>query len=132
MVTAAFARGMPNFATDPPAGPVGGEVAVYHALPWGLRDQLRRPVRAEFYVDIVPVLAAKRDALACHKSQKEWLDASQGLDSYLTAMTDAAAAVGAMSGSFAQAEGWTRHSHLGFGCEDFDPLRKALAGRVAT
>jgi LmbE family N-acetylglucosaminyl deacetylase len=131
MVTAAFTRGMRNFRTTPSRPPVGGEVAVYHALPYGLCDSLRRPVKPEFFVDIAPVLPAKRDALACHRSQKEWLDASQGLDSYLRTMVDMSAAVGRMSRKYRCAEGWSRHSHLGFGAESFDPLRAALAGRIA-
>ena len=84
---------MPNFTTDPPTPAVGTPMAVYHALPHGLCDQLRQPVRAHFYVDITAVLAAKRRALACHRSQKEWLDSSQGLDSYLTTMEDMSAQV---------------------------------------
>ncbi len=31
-------------------------------------------------------MAAKREMLALHRSQKEWLDASQGIDSYLDHM----------------------------------------------
>ena len=129
-VTAAFCRGMPNFPTDPPTPTVATAMAVYHALPYGLCDQLRQPVRAHFYVDVTPVLAVKRRALACHRSQKEWLDKSQGLDSYLTTMEDMSAQVGRMSGRFDYAEGWRRHSHLGFAEEHFDPLTAALGGRV--
>ncbi len=44
-VTAAFARGMPNFPTDPPRSPVDGSVTVYHAQPYSHRDPLRRMVR---------------------------------------------------------------------------------------
>jgi len=51
-VTAAFCRGMRNFITDPPAPPVEGNVALYHALPFGLQDQLRNPIHAEMYVDV--------------------------------------------------------------------------------
>ncbi len=43
-VTGAFARGMPNFPTDPPTAIVTNDVAVYHALPWGLKDPLRQEV----------------------------------------------------------------------------------------
>ncbi|MBM4016899.1 MAG: LmbE family protein [Planctomycetes bacterium] len=125
-VTAAFTRGMPNLATDPPAAPVDSPVAVYHALPYGLQDVLRRPVRPDFCVDISRVFDRKRRALACHESQKRWLDESQGIGSYLKAMEDMSAAVGRMSGRFALAEGWQRHSHLGFGPPDFDPLGEAL------
>jgi len=125
-VTAAFTRGMPNFETIPPTAPVAGEVTLYHALPYGLRDGLRRVVRAGQYVDISDVLATKRAALACHRSQKEWLDTSQGLDSYLHTMEAMSREVGAMSGRFDFAEGWRRHSHLGFCGPDADPLGASL------
>jgi hypothetical protein len=35
-------------------------------------------------------------------------------------------AVGRLSRKFRHAEGWRRHSHLGFCAEDDDPLREAL------
>ncbi|HUW60970.1 MAG TPA: PIG-L family deacetylase [Candidatus Bathyarchaeia archaeon] len=125
-VTAAFCRGMRNFPTDPPRPPIDVEVTVYHALPWGLSDSLRRVVRAGQYVDIAPVLEQKRAALACHKSQKEWLDSSQGLDSYLTTMEEMSREVGKQSGQFEYAEGWRRHLHLGFCSEAADPLSEAV------
>lgn len=130
-VTAAFCRGMRNFNTEPPRPPVEGEVTVYHALPWGLRDSLRRVVRAGLYADIGGVLKQKRDALACHKSQKEWLDASQGLDSYLITMEEMSREVGSQSGRFEFAEGWRRRLHLGFCSEGADPLAEALGESAA-
>ncbi|MCZ7646327.1 MAG: PIG-L family deacetylase [Planctomycetota bacterium] len=126
LVTAAFARGMRNFPTQPPAPPTGKPAAVYHALPHGLRDGLRRRVRAGQYVDIAPALSKKREMLACHRSQKEWLDKSQGMDAYLNEMEALSAEVGKQSGRFAFAEGWRRHSHLGFGPEGYDPLAEWL------
>jgi LmbE family N-acetylglucosaminyl deacetylase len=129
--TAAFVRGMRNFPTDPPRGPVSGEVAVYHAQPHGNCDALGRPVRPGLFVDIRGVLGRKREMLAHHESQKAWLDETQGLDSYLAAMEEAARAVGEMSGRFEYAEGWRRRSHLGFCAEDADPLGDALGERVA-
>ena len=77
-VTALFCRGMRNFPAVPQRAPIDKEVTLYHALPWGLRDSLRRSVFAGQYVDIGSVLEEKSAALACHTSQKEWLDASQG------------------------------------------------------
>ena len=130
-VTAAFCRGMRNFPTEPPRPPVSGDVTLYHALPWGLRDSLRRPVRAGCYVDITSVLKTKRAALACHRSQKEWLDSSQGLDSYLATMEQMSQEVGTISGRFKYAEGWRRHLHLGFCPEHADPLAHALGEKVA-
>jgi len=129
-VSAAFCRGMRNFPTTPRTPPLEKEVTLYHALPYGLRDGLRRRVWPEYYVDITSVLAKKREMLACHRSQKEWLDVSQGVDAYLTTMETMSAEVGRESGRFAYAEGWRRHSHLGFCSEDDDPLTEALGDLV--
>ena len=130
MVTAAFSRNVKNFVTDPATSSSNNEMALYHALPWGLADQLRRPIEADLYVDISSVIDKKRDVLACHRSQKEWIARSQGVDSYLTAMVETSAVVGSKSGSFKYAEGWRRHLHFGFGAEDFHPLGEALEGRI--
>jgi len=126
VVTAAFTRAMTNQPTDPPTEPYGKPVAVYHALPHGLKDGLREPVIPHFFTDIAGVIARKRSMLGFHASQKAWLDATQGMDAYLDEMERLGAEVGRMSGTFAFAEGWRRHSHLGFGPEDFDPLSSLL------
>jgi LmbE family N-acetylglucosaminyl deacetylase len=125
-VTAAFARGMPNFKTRPARRHVENEVTVYHAMPHGLQDGLRRRITAGAFVNTVSVHALKRRALAAHVSQKEWLDTSQGMDSYLAAVDAISRSVGKMSGRFEHAEGWRRHSHLGFSATDADPLRDIL------
>lgn len=125
-VSAAFFRGMRNFTTHPERPAVPGDITVYHALPYGLTDSLRRTIKPGQYVNITNVLARKREALACHKSQKEWLDVSQGLDSYLNTMEDMCKTVGDWSVVFPYAEGWRRHLHLGFCAEDTDPLTEAL------
>jgi hypothetical protein len=72
----------------------------------------------------------KREVLAQHRSQKEWLDYSQGLDAYLNTMEEMAAEVGRMSGRFKLAEGWHRHNHLGFSAEEMDPLGDALGDKA--
>jgi hypothetical protein len=64
----------------------------------------------------------KAEMLSCHKSQKEWLDVSQGMDSYLTTLSDQCKAMGDMSGEYNYAEGWCQHLHLGLSCEEADPL----------
>ena len=121
--TAVFCRGIPNFPTDPPCAPVDGEVTVYHALPHGSRGPLGEPVHPSHFVDVGgDVLARKVKMLACHQSQKAWLDRTQGMDSYVQAMEDNARQVGALSGRFAYAEGWRRRLHLGFCGEAVDPL----------
>lgn len=127
-VTAAFARGMPNFRTQPARRAVDGEVTVYHAMPHGLCGPLGEPIRPEFFVDTGGVQARKREALAAHTSQRSWLDASQGMDSYLQTMEAFARDVGRRSRRFRFAEGWRRHLHLGFCGPAADPLREALGG----
>ena len=126
MVTAAFCRGMSNYRTDPDTAPISDDVCLYHALPWGLCDQLRNPISADFYVDISGVIERKLKMLACHNSQRQWLGDSQGVDNYLSTMVEMSAEVGRISGVFEYSEGWRVHSHLGFGPEDFDPLRAVL------
>lgn len=128
IVTAAFSRGMCNFVSAPPRAAGDQPVAIYHALPHGLKDGLGQLVRPDLYVDIGSVLAAKSDMLACHRSQKEWLDVSQGMDAYLNEMVAMSAAVGRMSGRFTHAEGWRRHNALGFAPNEFKPLEKHLKG----
>ncbi len=128
-VTAAFARGMPNYVTVPRRPPVSGEVTVYHALPHMLRDPLGRRVIAELFVDVEKVLPEKRAAAAAHRSQKEWLDVSQGMDSYLTTIESFSSEVGRASRRFRHAEGWRRHLAAGFCSEGADPLRKVLGKR---
>lgn len=129
-VTAAFARGMPNFRTSPERKSVGGDVTLYHAMPHGLRGPLNEIVTPELFVDTSSTHERKRRALATHVSQKAWLDASQGMDSYLRVMDDMSRTLGEMSGRFEHAEGWRRHNPLGFCGADADPLRELLASHA--
>jgi len=128
IVTAAFGRGMRNFKTVPSRPAWDAPLALYHALPHGLHDGLGQPVRPDLTVDTGSMLAAKREMLACHRSQKEWLDVSQGMDAYLHEMERMSAEVGRMSGRFQHAEGWRLHSTLGFGPDGMNPMKKLLKG----
>ena len=125
-VTAVFTRGMPNFQTRPGRGAIDGEVAVYHCMPHGLRDPLRRRVMPGSFVNTESVQAKKLEALGQHKSQQSWLDESQGLNSYLETMDRMSREMGRMSKRFKHAEGWRRHLHLGFSASERDPLSEAL------
>ena len=125
--TAAFTHGMPNFVTDPSTSHLDGhQTTVYHAMPHGLRDGLRKKIIPESYVDISSVMESKRVALAEHKSQHSWLESSQGMNSYLMSMENMSRELGEMSGKFDYAEGWRRRSHLGFSQNEEDPLSEAL------
>lgn len=126
-VSAAFAHGMPNLISDPPVDVFMEPVTVYHAQPVGNTTPTGEPVRPHFFVDETDVIDQKVDALACHASQKQWLDESQGQDSYLETLRDLSREVGKMSGKFEYAEGWRRRYHWGFCGPDDDPLAEALA-----
>jgi LmbE family N-acetylglucosaminyl deacetylase len=128
-VTAAFSRGIKNYVTQPARPAWDGPVAVYHSLPHGWGPMGAKPVVSHF-VGIEKFFARKRQMLAAHKSQKEWLDVSQGMDSYLVAMEESGKAVGKMSRRFTVAEGFTRHSPVGFSDPTWDPLVELLGKSV--
>ncbi|MDB6124339.1 MAG: LmbE family protein [Pedosphaera sp.] len=125
-VTAAFTHGMPNFKTVPSREIYNDDVTIYHCMPHGLRDGLRRRVWPGAYVNTTSVQKTKRESLTAHKSQQGWLDASQGMNSYLLAMEEMSLELGRMSKKFKCAEGWRRHLHLGFSAQEIDPLAKVL------
>lgn len=122
-VTAAFVRGIPNYKAGD-SKPTSVDCTIYHALPHGLKDPLRREVIPGIYIDVTSVFDTKLEALSAHRSQHEWLDSSQKMNSYLQYLEDITRLVGRKSGQFQYAEGWRRHLHYGFGSEDADPLRE--------
>jgi LmbE family N-acetylglucosaminyl deacetylase len=125
-VTAAFARGMPNFKTIPARPVFQNDVTVYHSMPFGFCDGLRREIIPGAYVNTTSVHKTKLAALAEHRSQQDWLDASQGMNSYLAAMEKMSREMGRRSRRFQHAEGWRRHLHRGFSAQPIDPLAKLL------
>ena len=60
--------------------------------------------------------------LAEHRSQKEWLDRSQGFDAYLDTMKVFAREMGTLSTRYEFAEGWRRHNPIGLCGVDANPL----------
>ncbi|RMF37017.1 MAG: LmbE family protein [Planctomycetota bacterium] len=129
-VGGAFVRCMPNFETSPPVEPFHHDVAVYHAQPHGNRDPLGHIVVPSLYVDVTDLIPRKRKLLGFHRSQAQWLDASQQMNSYIQTMEDLNREVGLLSETFDYAEGWRKHLHLGLSASNYDPLRVALAGSV--
>lgn len=125
-VTAAFAKNIPNFTSDPTHAGVPGDVAVYHAMPHGLKGPMREEPKPDHYIDTTAVHETKLAALACHQSQQGWLSATQGMNSYLQTMDDLSREMGRRSGRFVHAEGWRQHLHLGLAQSDQDPLGEEL------
>lgn len=130
-VASAFAHGMPNFETMPAVDPYYEPLTVYHAQPHGNRTPMGQRVHPHFWINTESVLERKEAALSEHRSQKEWLDESQGMDSYVQTMKDLGEDSGKMSGRFTYAEGWRRREHWGFCGPDDDPLRDVLADYLA-
>jgi LmbE family N-acetylglucosaminyl deacetylase len=128
----AFVRGMINYSSIPPRPHVDKDVSIYHAVPHGLVDGSRRPIESDFVVDIGSVIEDKVEMLACHESQKNWLDTSQGFDSYLTTMKDLNARVANQFEDVSYAEGFRRHLHLGYSREETNPLVEILEGYTHT
>lgn len=132
VVTAAFSRGMPNHACEPPARPYDLPVRVYHAAPHGHHDALGTPFAPDFLVDIQAASERKRRMLACHRSQARWLEDSQGMDSPLDEMEAMDRAMSGLGLGLRRAEGWRRHAHLGFCPAQFDPVATLLPAQVQT
>ncbi len=126
VVSAAFARGMPNFKTEPPVEPFNKWVYLYHAMPYGLTDSLRRPIKPTIFVNIEGVYEKKVSMLSKHKSQSEWLEKSQGKGAYIAFLEEMCREMGRKSGRFSLAEGWTMHSHLGFSASEKNVMKEVL------
>jgi LmbE family N-acetylglucosaminyl deacetylase len=125
--SAVFNRCLPCYVTDPPLPSFNKPVAVYHSVPHALMDMQRDPVVPEFVINVERVMEAKRAMLSQHASQKEWLDATQGMGSYVESMADVCRSLGSRFGGCAYAEGWRRHNHMGYCGPDFHPLATLLA-----
>jgi len=132
VVTACFCRAMRHYATDPPREPSAQDVRLYHAQPHLNRDGMRELVVPELFVDVSSEMETKLKMLGCHESQRQWLDETQGLDDYLESMRTSGAEVARMSGrqGWQYAEGFRRHSHVGFSVRDRDLLSEVLGDRV--
>jgi N-acetylglucosamine malate deacetylase 1 len=81
---------------------------LYYADPIEGKDPMGRTVDAGFRVDITSTLDLKRQMLCAHASQREWLLKHHGMDEYVTAMEEWAAARGREIG-VAAAEGFRQH-----------------------
>jgi LmbE family N-acetylglucosaminyl deacetylase len=125
-VSAAFVRGMKNYRVNPPRQAISNEVVIYHAQPHGNRNALNKIVCPDYFIDITRVIEEKSDMLAEHKSQKNWLDVSQGFNAYLDTMKVHAQEMGALSTKYEFAEGWRQHNPVGFCSMGANPIADIL------
>jgi LmbE family N-acetylglucosaminyl deacetylase len=124
---AAFGAPIRNFCLDRGHGPALEHIPhLYYADPIEGKDPLGRPVEAGFCIDITSTLDLKREMLCAHASQRDWLLQHHGMDEYVKAMEEWAAARGAQCG-VAAAEGFRQH--LGHSYPDFNLLGELLGSR---
>lgn len=107
---ACFATTLPNYKTRQwePASPLAKIPHLYHVDPLGGVDRADQPVVPGFRVDIAAGVDLKRRMLACHASQRDWLQRQHGIDEYLDAQARWDAARGQPLG-LAAAEGFRQY-----------------------
>lgn len=89
---ACFAAGAPNYEVPDSPAALDWIPHLYFMDPIEGLDREGRVVPPDFVVDVTSTFERKRDMLACHESQRNWLKAHHGMDNYLITM-----------------EHWTRH-----------------------
>jgi len=82
---ACFAAPIPNYLTRQwePAPPLSRIPHLYYVDALEGNDRDGRPQPIDFHVDVSAVYAVKREMLACHTSQRDWLLKHHGIDEYL-------------------------------------------------
>jgi LmbE family N-acetylglucosaminyl deacetylase len=107
---ACFTASVPNYVTRQwePAPPLGRIPHLYFVDPIEGIDRDGRPVTPDFCVDVSRVFETKRQMLASHASQRNWLLRQHGIDEYLESQAEWAAQRGAEIG-VAQAEGFRQY-----------------------
>jgi len=82
---ACFGASCPNYATRQwdPAAPLRGIPHLYYVDPMEGVDLEGQPAAVDFHVDVTSVFETKVRMLACHVSQRAWLQRQHGMDEYL-------------------------------------------------
>ena len=104
---ASFLYGAPN-ASQVPMREGTCMPYLYYCDPLEAVDPLGHPVEPTTLIDITGQLDEKKEMLACHASQREWLMAHHGMDEYLDSMARHAAMRGQQAG-VAAAEAFVQH-----------------------
>jgi N-acetylglucosamine malate deacetylase 1 len=72
------------------------------------KDKLGKQIVPDFVVDITPVIETKEKMLACHESQRQWLQEHHGMDEYMETMKQMSANLGSRVNS-GYGEGFRQH-----------------------
>jgi LmbE family N-acetylglucosaminyl deacetylase len=89
-------------------------------------DRDNAPIRPDFGVNIEPFFAKKRDMLAAHASQRNWLLRQHGMDDYLRTMEEWTHQRGQSLG-VKYAEGFRQYKHHPY---PTSPLLQELVGEA--
>ena len=126
---ACFAASCPNYETNDadPAEPTDRIPTLYYCDPAEGMDIYGRPTPVQFFVDIGSKMEFKKEMLACHASQRNWLRAQHGMDQYLIEMEEWNKKCGRRAG-VEFAEGY--HQHLGHAFPKKNVLAEVLGDLV--
>ncbi|MHC4934434.1 MAG: PIG-L deacetylase family protein, partial [Planctomycetota bacterium] len=83
---ACFGAPIPNYASAGNLPATGGVPYLYYWDAMEGIDHLGRPTPVHFCVDVTTEMDVKREMLACHRSQREWLLRPHGMDHYVQSM----------------------------------------------
>lgn len=105
-----FAASAPNYATGAPspAEPLKAIPHVYFVDSVGGVNRFGTVIEPDFFVDIKSTFAVKKDMLAKHASQREWLQRQHGIDDYIETMEEWTRGRGRIPG-IEYAEGFRRY-----------------------
>ncbi len=112
---ACFNAPIPNYATQAvsAAEQTYSVPYLYYSQPTEGLDIFGKEITPQFYVDIGEFRQRKRELLACHESQRNWLSAHHGMDEYLDSVSRWNGALGERASLLGRkvisAEGFRQH-----------------------
>lgn len=126
---ACFGAPAPNFRANGTAPPLGAIPHLYFVDPDEGLDRAGAPVTPDFVVDVQEQMDLKREMLACHESQRAWLQKHHHMDNYIETMEDWTKARGSLAG-FQFGEGFRQYT-----CHPYPRtplLQELLSGKMKT
>jgi LmbE family N-acetylglucosaminyl deacetylase len=125
---ACFAASAPNYDTGrrPAAKATERIPHLYYASPAGGINLFGEPATFSVFIDTTEVIDLKAEMLACHESQRLWLQQQHGMDHYIEEMRRWSGEMGKRIG-VDHAEGFRQH--MGHPYPQTDLLAEVLGGR---
>jgi LmbE family N-acetylglucosaminyl deacetylase len=122
---AAYIASVPHYDCGVPTVPTKRIPYLYYCNAAGGSDIFGRPLPLHFGIDVTSVFPLKREMLACHESQREWLLYHNKFDNYVDTMEEGARQQGKLIGvEFAECY----IQHVGQGHPKDNILKEILGG----